>query len=44
MQEMRLIEAAYDGDVGGVCDILGTGVSVDVTKPVVRPRDSLWYS
>ena len=36
MQEMRLIEAAYDGDVEGACGILGTGVPVDVTNPV-RP-------
>ena len=35
-QEMRLLEAAYDGDVEGVSGALETGVPVDVALPV-RP-------
>ena len=35
-QEMRLLEAAVDGDVEGVSGALETGVPVDVALPV-RP-------
>ena len=35
-QEMRLLEAAADGDVEGVSCALETGVPVDVALPV-RP-------
>ena len=34
MQEMKLLEGAYDGDVEGVRSILTTGVPVDATYPV----------
>ena len=41
-QEMRLLEAAYDGDVEGVSGALETGVPVDVALPV-RPYTSCLY-
>ena len=34
MQEMKLLEGAYDGDVESVRSVLSTGVPVDVTYPV----------
>ena len=34
MQEMKLLDGAYDGDVEGVRSVLSTGVLVDVTYPV----------
>ena len=34
MQEMKLFEGAYDGDVEGVRNVLPTGVPVDATYPV----------
>lgn len=33
-QEMKLIEAACDGDVECVNSVLEAGVPVDITKPV----------
>ena len=34
MQEMKLLEGVYDGDVEGVRSVLTTSVPVDVTYPV----------
>ena len=34
MQEMKLLEGTYDGDVEGVRNVLTTGVPVDATYPV----------
>ena len=31
---MKLLESAYDGDIGSVRGVLSTGVPVDVTYPV----------
>ena len=34
MQEIKLLEGAYDGDIEGVRSVLSTGVPVDATYPV----------
>ena len=34
MQEIKLLECAYDGDVEGVRSVLTTGVPVDAIYPV----------
>ena len=34
IQEMKLLEVAYDGDIESVRSVLSTGVPVDITYPV----------